>query len=209
MNQMNRLKTLLLLSLPVLLSACALPLTSKSDANYFYLNPDKDISRLGRVAIVELDNDSPYPQIAAEITKPIFKALQKKQLFGLTVVRQDDPTWRSLQLDSNSTYTLVQLLAIRRTLNCDAVLIGTVTEYQPYPHMAIGLRLRLIDLKDGQLIWALEQIWDSADKTTAYRIKKYFKTQTRPGSRLLSEKLITRSSLKFIKFVAFEVAETL
>jgi len=135
--------------------------------------------------------------------------VQKKQIFGLTVVHQNDPSWRSLQLDLDSKYTLDQLSAIRETLKCNAVLLGTITEFRPYPHMTIGLRLKLIDLRDGQLLWGLEQIWDSADKTTEYRIRDYFHSQKRSGYAPLKEQLAVVSSLEFIKFVSFEVAETL
>ena len=201
-----RLATLLL---PALLSGCQFYETMVTPADHYYLNTDKDLSRLGRVAIIEMDNDSSYPQISTDVTEALFQALQKKQVFGLAVVRQNDPAWRSLQLDLDSKYSLKQLFTIRKTLNCDAVLTGTITEYQPYPHMAIGLRLKLVDLTDGRLLWALEQIWDSADKTTERRIKKYFQRQMRSGFAPLREQLVAISSLKFIKFVAYEVAGTL
>ncbi len=213
--------TILLLML-VILSGCRFYSASAPVADYYYLNPDKDLSATGRVAIVELDNNSSFPKISVDVTEALFQAFQKKQVFSLTVVHQNDPAWRSLQLDSNSgpktqnralrvspTYTLKQLFAIRKTLNCNAILLGTITKYQPYPHMAIGLRLKLVDLKDGQLLWALEQIWDSADKTTEYRIKNYLQSQMRSGLAPFHEQLMAVSPLKFIKFAAHEVAETL
>jgi len=206
---MNSLKIVLLLLLPVLLLGCQVYTTVVPLPDYYYLNPDKDLSDIGRVAVVELDNDSSYPAICTDTTEALFQALQKKQVFGLTVVRQSNPAWRSLQLDLNSTYTLDQLVEIRKALKCDAVLTGTITEFKPYPHTAVGLRLKLVDLTDGQLVWALEQIWDSADKTTEYRIKDYFHSQMRSGFAPLHEELVAISSLKFIKFVAYEVAETL
>ncbi|MHC4424094.1 MAG: hypothetical protein ACYSWR_05435 [Planctomycetota bacterium] len=94
-------------------------------------------------------------------------------------------------------------------MNSEAVLTGTITEYQPYPHMTIGLRLKLVDLTDGQLVWALEQIWDSTDKATEYRIRDYFHSQMRSGFAPLHEELIAVSSLKFISFATYEVAETI
>ncbi len=206
---MNNLKTALSFLLPVLLSGCSIYSASAPTAEYYYLNPDKDLSAIGRVAIVELDNDSSYPQISADVTEMLFQALQKKQIFGLTVVRQKAPAWRSLQVDMNSRYTLAELFAIRKTLKCDAVLIGTVTEYQPYPHMSIGLRLKLVNLADGQLLWALEQIWDTADKTTEHRIKNYFQGEMRAGFAPSREQLVVVSPLRFVKFVVYEVAETL
>ena len=75
--------------------------------------------------------------------------------------------------------------------------------------MTIGLRLKLVDLRDGRLLWALEQIWDNSDKTTEYRIKDYFQYQKRSGFAPLREQLVTVSPLEFIKFVSYEVAGTL
>ena len=217
---MSNLK--IVLCLLILFAGCRLYIIDSVPAmDYYYLNPDKSLSAVGRVAIVELDNDSSYPQIPADVTEALFQEVQKRQHFGLTVIRQSDPVWRSLQLDWDSgawqngdfggpaKYTLDQLIAIRKTLKCDAVLVGTVTKYQPYPHMAIGLRLKLVDLTDGQLIWAVEQIWDGTDKTTEQRIKNYFQYQIRSGFEPLREQLAAVSPLKFIRFVAYEVAATL
>jgi hypothetical protein len=58
-------------------------------------------------------------------------------------------------------------------------------------------------------LWALEQVWDSADKTTEKRIQDYFKSEKRAGFAPLHEQLAAVSPLEFIRFVSFEVAETL
>jgi hypothetical protein len=199
---------MILLLLVVILSGCRTHSASAPVSDYYYLNPNNKLNTIGRVAIVEMDNDSSYPEISADITQALYQALQKRQVFGLTVIRQHDPSWRSLQLDRDSTYNLEKLSAIREALRCDGVLLGTVTEYRPYPHMAVGLRLKLLDLRDGQLQWAVEQVWDSADKTTEKRIKSYFKSEKRSGFAPLHEKLAAVSPLEFIKFVSYEVAGT-
>ena len=195
--------------LAFLISGCQSHEASKPAADYYYLNPNKRLTSIGRVAIVELENDSRYPQMSTDVTGSLFRALQKRQVFGLTIVRRDDPSWRSLQLDGDTTYSLDQILAIRETLKCDAILLGTVTEFRPYPHMAVGLRLKLLDMRDGQLLWALEQVWDGADKAIEKRTKSYFKAQKGSGFAPLHEQLATVSPLEFIKFVSYEVAATL
>jgi hypothetical protein len=211
------------LLLTILFSGCQSCSTISSQAaDGYYLNPDKNLYNVGRVALVELSNDSSYPQVSNDVTKALYIALQKKQLFGLTIINQENPTWRSLQLEMKSpsqkqnsafggpsTYSLEQLMTLRDTLKSDAVLTGTITEYKPYPHMAIGMRLKLLDINDGQLLWAFEQVWDCADKKTEAQIKKYFKSQMRSGFEPLREQLVVISPLKFINFVAYETAETL
>ena len=177
-------------------------------ANSFYLDPHKDLDELGRVALVELDNLAAYPEISKDVTEALFRATQKKQVFGVTVIRQDNPAWRSFMENFDSLEALQQLQTMRETLKCNGLLLGSVTEYQPYPHMAIGLRLKLLDLTDGQLLWGLEQVWDCADKSIQKRIQGYFKRELRPGYAPLREELVTISSLNFCKFVAYEVAQT-
>ena len=176
-------------------------------AGSYYLAPNADLAGLGRVALVELDNGSRYPEISKNATDAVYVALQKKQQFGLTVVAQDEAIWRSLQSDPDSSYTAQQLLEMRKALKCDAFLTGAVTQYEPYPHMSVGLRVKLIDLRTGNLLWAVEQVWDSTDESVSRRIKRYLKSQHDMG--LGTDELVAMSSLKFLKFVGYEIAETL
>ena len=206
---MNKQKTLLLFLTAIGLSGCRFYGNTTPAGKYYYLNPNKNLSAVGKVALVELSNNSSYPQVSTDVTKVLFQSLQKKQVFSLDVVLQKAPSWKSLQMDLDSAYTLEQLAAIRQTLKCDAILTGSITGYRPYPHMSIGLRLKLTDLDDGQLLWAVEQVWDSTDKSTENRIKTYYKTHILPGSGSLAEQLGTVSSIKFIKFVVYEVAEAI
>lgn len=193
-------------------------------SEHFYLNPEKDLTTIGRVAFVDLGNNSDYMTISTDVNKSLFYTIQKKQVFGLVAIRQTDPAWKSLQQDIFSSpadikepagmnltaqYSLKELSSIRKTLKCNAILVGNITQFRPFPHMSIGLRMKLIDLRDGQLLWALEQIWDASDKSTGDRIKKYYKRggwMTRPS---LQDELGTVSPIKFIKFVTYEIADTL
>ena len=174
-----------------------------------YLNPRKDPAHLGRVALVEFDNRSGFPSVSKDVADALYVAVQKKQRFGLTPVGQANPTWRSLQMDSGAAPNAEQCMKIRQALGCDALLIGVVTEYHPYPHLMIALRLKLIDLTDGQLVWAVEQVWDSTDRDTEARIKQYLKAEIRSARNTMSDGLVVVSGLEFLKFVAYEVAVTL
>jgi len=176
----------------------------------YYLNPAKEISQIGRVALIDLSNNSSVHQISPDVTESLYQEIQKKQIFGLIQIRQDNPTWRVLQLDTDANYTLDQVDRIRKTLKCDAVMTGTITIYEPYPHMTLGVRLRLVDLSDGQLIWAIEQVWDTTDNVIRKRIEAYYSPKRIMfNNDNLSGQLGTVSSLKFFKFVAHEISETL
>ena len=205
----RRLARLGLPAMLALLAACSCE--SRQDdamANAYYLSPNKDLRRLGRIALVEMETASSSTEIAAAVTDWLFLETQKKQVFGVMVVRRDDPMWQSLQENLDSLQALRQLVAVREALNCNGLLVGTVTRYQPYPHMVVGLRLKLLDLTDGQLLWGMEQVWDSADRSIQKRIKTYLKDQRRSEQSGLREELVVVSPLTFCKFVAYEVAGT-
>lgn len=177
-------------------------------ADSCYLNQDKDLGSLGRVALVELESLPQHPGISGEVTQALYVAIQKKQTFGITLIRKDDPGWPDLQEGIDSFQALRRLAAIRKTLQCGGLLVGTITQYQPYPHMTIGLRLKLLDLTDGQLLWGCEQVWDCADGNLQKRIAAYLKGETRSGAAPRREELVTMSTINFAKFVAYEIGET-
>lgn len=208
---MHKIKTMIILlgSCLILTSGCRHTMSQRPLSDYAYTDTGRPIQQVGRIALIELCCDPTLTQIASDMTDALLEAMQKKRVFGLTVVRQDSPTLQSLHLDHNGTYTLEQLSALRKTLQCDAVLTGDITAFKPYPHMDLGLRLRLIDLTDGQLVWAMEYVWDTTDKTTKDRINEYYSDQTLLDFSSTKERLGTVSQLKFMKFVAYEISRTL
>lgn len=187
---------------------CSIYRSPVPSGDYYYLHPDADMSEVGKVVLIELQNKSSYPQISMDVTNALFEEIQKKSYFSVRVVHENDPALRSLAMDFDSVNDPAKYLAVAKTLQCDAVIVGQVIEYTPFPHLSLGLRMRMIKCIDGELIWAYEQVWDTADKKTIYRIKKYQETQSCKGSEKVEEQLITVSSIKFVKFVAYEVAST-
>jgi hypothetical protein len=209
---MNRIIVVYLLAVSavVCLSGCGVyrgqPLPP---ARYYYLTPDKDLATVGRVDIVEFINESSNPQISDEITRTVFQALQKEQIFGLRLFTLEDPEWKSLQVAPETGYSLEELQAMRDTLRSDAIVTGTVADYRPFPHMSVSLRLSMIDLRDGKLLWAVDHTWDTADKETQELIRRYFRNEVRGGYQPLMEDLVSISPIEFNKFVAYEVVQTL
>lgn len=176
---------------------------------YYSPQASKCSYALGSVCLVELHNNTAYPQVSADVTEALYQTLQKKNISGLSLLRQNDTNWKNLQINADSNYTLDQLLATRKMLKVDTVLTGTVTSYAPYPHMAMGLNLKLIDLRNGQVVWSIERVWDTADKATQQSIKKYFERQLRSDFSPLDEQLALISPINFVRFVTYDATEML
>jgi hypothetical protein len=206
---MNKKIKLIMTSLLMVISGCVVYTAPEPIAQFYYLNKNKDLGSIGKVALVQMQNNSTHPTIDISMTLALYQALQKKQLFSVSIIEHDNPDWHKLQLGNNTSYTNKQIVNIKKALKCDAVLIGKITEYHPFPHMTMALNLKMIDLSDGQLVWAVEEIWDTSDKDIEYRIERYFNMKNRSGLTPLHKELMAVSPIKFQKFVAYEIAETL
>lgn len=175
----------------------------------YYLNPQRNISSVSKAVVVELENFSSQPEAARRFTDALCEALGKRGLFGLEVIYRSDELYRSLQLDSAEWWDLEKLAAIRQATGADAVVTGAVTEYRPYPHTAAGLKVRLVDLRNGELLWAIQQVWDSSDRAVEQRMRYFFQSQMRDDYEPLNWRLAVMSERHFRKFVAYETARTL
>jgi TolB-like protein len=176
-------------------------------ARAHYANPNKNLSQYHRVILVEPINLSTNPQISVDLTNGIARALERKNLFGLTVIYRKDDIFTKYQLEYEKS-PLETLKQVHKDLACDAILTGTIRDYQSYPRLAVSMRLRMVDLNDGELLWAMEQVWDSTDQELAKRMKGFFKTEMTDEYQPLNWRIGLISPNIFNKFVCFEVGET-
>lgn len=203
-------KTILSVLMLLALSGCTIVRDpGAQETGHFYLNPYADISGVGKVVVFELDNRTNYPALSGTLTNELSQALRKKHIFTLSTLHHTDPKWRNLDLDVSNSYSLEELASIRQQLKADAVLFGSLTRYDPFPHMLMSLHLKLVDLRNGKLLWAMEQVWDTSDKRLEQRMKRYYKDQVRSGYEPIDWELLITSPRNFNRFVVYEVSQTL
>ncbi len=205
MARLDKISTLTMLSLVwVALPGCQEPYKIGH-----YISQTEDFARINRVVFVQLTGQDSCPGIAEDLTTALSHAVRNHRLFRLDVVTREDPRCKIVSLDGREGFTIRQLRDMRETFKCDAILLGAVRDFRPHPRMQMGLDLRLMDLRSGKLVWAVEHVWDTTDKTVTKRIKHFFKNQMRDGYEPMNWQLAMISPKAFEKFVAFEVVETL
>ena len=59
------------------------------------------ICDIGRASIIELDNLSQRPEVSIDMTQALFEAIQKRNVFGLTVVYRSEPACKGLLIEGN------------------------------------------------------------------------------------------------------------
>lgn len=206
---MRQLQIILVSGFLLITCGCRIIQPVQEPKGHYYLNPQSRFSELGKVVILELENESSRQDLAESLTQALADALQKKHLFSVRCIHRSDPLWQGLELYSISEYSYEQLSMIRKMLGADAIVFGNIMRYTPYPHLGVGLRLKMVDLRYGSLVWALEEVWDSTDKSTEQRMRQFFDRQMRTGYQPMNWEILITSPMAFHKFVVYEAAQTL
>lgn len=170
-----------------------------------------ELRRVRRVVFIHLarQGEGTTLDVADVMTKAVHEALLEKKLFAIELVDRTSELYRDLKLDEPRRYTIDDIQTIRKTLDCDAVLIGKVRDFQQMPRMQVGLYLSLVDVNEGRVVWGVDHYWDTTDRTVQRRIKSFFEHKMRTGYGPTHYELGLASPRTFAKFVAWETAATL
>lgn len=205
-----KIKTgLYLLFIGLIGSGCRIIRPVESPSGHYYLNTSAHFSQIGKVVLLELDNRSTHQEQTLAFSQALADGLGKKHLFSVRLIGREDPAWQMLDLDSVPKHTNQQLAAIREALGTDALIFGSINRYSSYPFFLIGVHLKMVDLQEGTILWALEEVWDSTDKATEQRMIQFFENQMRSGYQPMSWQVLETSPRHFNKFVAYEITRTL
>jgi hypothetical protein len=173
-----------------------------------YLSSPAELHRINRVAFLELQDEALRPKVAQEVTEEVFRALQDRRIFRVELVRATDSRYPSTARPG-ARFSISELKQLRETLDCDAILTGSLSSFQQHPRMQIGLRLTLLSVRDGRVVWSVDSVWDTRDREVEKRIEDYFEHEMASKYEPVEWRFGTVSASAFEKFVAYEVAQTL
>ncbi len=164
--------------------------------------------RLKRVVLVELDPRDSSPEVARELSESIYTALKGRGAFSVDLVTRSSPAGASLPAGGGPRFTLQELGAMRSALRCDAVMVGSVTGFQPFPGAWMAAQLWLIDLRTGRVLWGVDHAWRTTDGSTIKRMERYFTSESE-SEEAESLRLAEMSPRMLSRFVAWEMARAL
>ncbi len=100
--------------------------------------------------------------------------------------------------------------SLREAYGCDAVLFCHLTEFKAYAPLSVGWRLRLVDTRSQQTIWASDEVFDAAHSTVQTGVRKFEREQGQGGLLKKPEDwLALHSPRRFGEFALASVLATL
>ncbi|HXQ46898.1 MAG TPA: hypothetical protein VN806_09795, partial [Caulobacteraceae bacterium] len=100
------------------------------------------------------------------------------------------------------------LIVAQKAYLADAFLFGTVTQYKPYDPPVLGLKLRMLSARTGDVIWAADALFNAHENDVRILAEHHFQTSGLKG-RLYGPELVLMSPKLFADFVAAQVVRPL
>ncbi len=132
---------------------------------------------LRRVAVLPLAtaSDSSDRMQGCEALGPILNAeLGKTGKFEVVPIAPEDLRGVTGRLSWTGTEQLPADFfdALQRISGCDAVLFSELSQYRAYAPLAVGWRLKLVDVRSHQVLWAADQSFDARQPQVSKELQR-------------------------------------
>ncbi len=162
---------------------------------------------LDRVVILPFQGLDTHPRHAQELRKALVLALKERTGGRVSDLRREDLGRTAAEsLRWNDSLPLNTLIRLHREFHADAALFGTVTYSRPYGDPALGLRLAMVDTRNGSTLWFADDVIDAEDPRVRNALESFCKADDSVGAIAEPSDV---SLATFARFVARSFAASL
>jgi hypothetical protein len=114
------------------------------------------------------------------------------------------------QWKADEPFPLELLGKLREHYSCQAVLFAEMTHFQPYGPVSVGWRLKLIEARRGEIVWATDEVFDSGVPEVATAAKRFAQnSQNEAYPTDSGDPLILNSPRRFAQYSLHSLFATL
>jgi hypothetical protein len=174
-----------------------------------YISPVMTENPPSRIVIVPFASPVNAPEAGHMATSSLAMAVQGTLCCDTVLPAEGDERlaaesalWRSGRVDVGS------LIVAQKAYLADAFLFGTVTQYKPYDPPVLGLKLRMLSARSGDVLWAADALFNAHESDVRLLAERYFRNSGLKD-RLYGPELLLMSPKLFTDFVAAQVVRPL
>ena len=167
-----------------------------------------------RVAVLPLpqSREDANQAAGASLLQPVLIAeLAKRNLFEVIPVSPE----ALRELTAGNGWTVEAPLPpdfferLRLLTDCDAVVFASLTVFRAYPPLQTGWKIRLVDCREHQTWWAVDEVFDAGTESVVAAAESYARTSLSLPNPLLADTGVLHSPLRFGQYAANAVTQTL
>jgi hypothetical protein len=139
----------------------------------------KTVSRVAILptALPEGGLGTPQSEAATEVQAGLIAELRQDGPFESVFYTPPKARWLQGALELRTTEALPSHLLqdVQRQTSADAILFSSLSTYQPYPPLRIGIKLTLVRVHDGVVIWQFDDGFNAGEAPTLNDARKYLR----------------------------------
>ena len=174
-----------------------------------YLAEPADLANVRRIMVLPFGRETGITADCNKVRDAFVAELQKLRRFEVVPLpsdaREDDELNDSLARGRLSTEAMVRLC--NRYL-LDGVFMGSVTSWRPCTPPHLGLRTQLVSVHSGAPVWAVDAIYDSADRSTISVLRHFTQSTQQDDGNLHGYEMTLLAPGKFTSYVAHRCVGT-
>ncbi len=159
-----------------------------------------------RACVVEFADRTPYKGTGEQFARALRDALEEAGMADDVIYLSSaelpsigDPVKRAV-------IPLSVLAKLRREYRVDALVVGSVDEYNPYQRVSIHVNVKVVDTASAVLLYRYAGGWDAGRKETAARIRAYYRRNRERDGFRFGPDIFFISPRYFFRFVSDELA---
>lgn len=135
----------------------------------------RDLRRVAVLPLTNVPTDNLSPASIAQLDRLLPGELSRTELFEVVDVTPDQLRRWTGRSRWNVTDELPAdfFERIHNQLGCDGVVFAHLTAYHPYPPLAMGWKLSLVDARQPQIWWSCDLMYDAGDQGVARSAVRY------------------------------------
>jgi len=168
--------------------------------------PSRDVG-LQRMVVVEFSDRTRYS--SHDYTGELTRALAE----NLTAWTSDTDVVVVSRKDISAADPFVSgrmpldvLVRARNDYLADAVVIGTLSEIDPYRPVSATVSLKIVETAEGRVLFSLAERWDAAEHEVRQQIDAYYRRNADAQDCRFGPDIFLNSPRYFLRFVADQMA---
>ncbi len=184
--------------------------TKEFDSISYHKSEEYNNTSVQRVLLLPLTIESRRDKVVNDVTEAFFIELQRSAKFDIVEAREfQDILSQQKDVWTRGLIRAETVVEAKKRYKVDAIIFGTITQYQPYEPPVLGIKIGMFSARSGNIMWSADAIFDSSQASVIKLLKSYHKKQYQKKQSLYDWKLILLSMKRYAQFVAYHMIATL
>ena len=184
--------------------------TKEFDSISYHKSEEYNNTSVQRVLLLPLTIESRRDKVVDDVTDAFFIELQRSAKFDIVKAREfQDVLSQQKDVWTRGMIRAETVVEAKKRYKVDAIIFGTITQYQPYEPPVLGIKIGMFSARTGNIMWRADAIFDSSQASVIKLLKSYHKKQYQRKQSLYDWNLILLSMKRYAQFVAYHMIATL